>query len=752
MRKLAIFCVAFAVAAAVYVWLLPPTAALILGALLLVGGILLFFFPRKGMEKYEKARKRCRIAALGLAFGLLWTWGYEYRQILPLRSYVGNQTALSCTVIAEPEPTDYGCRVIAEQDGGRILLYLDCQPEEIALGDRLQLTAKVYDVSRGTSQEGNLYYQSRDISLMGSQLSEMEVEKAEKLPISLWPAYASQLLRQKVRDIFPDDAQGFALALLTGDRSELSYGQKNDLSLSGLSHVVAVSGMHISLLISLVMFFFRGRRGLAAAICIVVMTFFAAMLGFTPSVNRAVIMNSLLLLAPLFRRENDSLTSLSFALWVNLLMNPWAIANVSLQLSFGAMVGIFVFAPYFRRGLLRLFHGDQKEKTLLSRLGRTAAAALSTSLGATVSTAPFVAYHFGIVCLISPLTNLLLLWLISFIFSCCFVTAILGFVFTPLGSGAGWLLAWPIRLVQWAAGLFADVPYGTIYTNSPYVVAWLVFAYVLFAMFLLLRKSCKKRVFVCCFTLSLLLCLVASSIDLWDFRFTAMDVGQGQCTVYQSQGMTVVVDCGGDMEEEGGEQLARKLLMEGEYQVDYLVLTHYDSDHSCGVLQLMDRVRVNCLLLPDTDHESPDRQAILQEAAEQGVNVLFVRDVTTISLEPALITLYPPGEDVKNASIAALMSYEDYDILITGDMDSKAEAELLRIYSFPDVEVLIAGHHGSRYSTCAEFLAAVRPETVLISVGRNSYGHPTQEVLDRVAAVGAEIYRTDLHGEITIAR
>lgn len=744
MRKLAIFCVAFAVAAALYVWLLSPLVAAIVGGVLLLGALGLCLLR-------SDAALRCRLAAFGAALGLLWSWGYEYLQIRPLREYVGQFTKLSCTVISEAEPTDYGCRVTAKLEGGRILLYLDCEPEEISLGDRLTLRAKVTDVSRGTSREGNLYYQSRDISLMGSQQGTLTIEKAEKLPLSLWPAYAARALRQKIRDIFPDDAQGFALALLTGDRSELSYGQKNELSLSGLSHVVAVSGMHISLLISLVLLFFRGRKRAAAGVCMGIMVFFAAMLGFTPSVNRAVIMNSLMLLAPIFRRENDTPTSLSFALWVNLLFNPWAIANVSLQLSFGAMVGIFLFAPYFQAGFLRLFREQKfRKQPMVQRLIRTAAGALSTSLGATVATAPFVAYHFGTVCLIAPLSNLLLLWLISLIFSLCFVTAVLGFVYTPLGAGAGWLLAWPIRLVQWAAGLFAHVPYGTVYTGSSYVVIWLVFAYVLFAAFLLLRKRCKKRVFALCLALSLLLCLGFSAVDLWEFRFTLMDVGQGQCAVYRSGGMTLVVDCGGDMEEEGGELLARKLLMEGERQVDYLVLTHYDSDHSCGVLQLMDRVRVNCLLLPDTDHESPDRQAILQAAAQEGIAVVFVRAPMELALGKAQVQLYPPGADEKNASIAALMSWEDYDILITGDMDTDAEGQLLESYRFPDIEVLIAGHHGSRYSTGTKLLEATQPEIVLISVGYNTYGHPTPEVLDRIAAIGAAVYRTDLHGEISI--
>ena len=98
------------------------------------------------------------------------------------------------------------------------------------------------------------------------------------------------------------------------------------------------------------------------------------------------------------------------------------------------------------------------------------------------------------------------------------------------------------------------------------------------------------------------------------------------------------------------------------------------------------------------------------------------------------------------------MSDGEYDILITGDLDSDGEAALLAQYDLPDLEVLVAGHHGSKYSTSARLLRQTTPEMVLISVGENSYGHPTQEVLNRIAAIGAAVLRTDESGDITITR
>ena len=747
MRKLAIFCTAFASGTALYVGVPSLTMGILVGGTLLLCAFVLFFL--EGDRAF-----RCRIAALGAALGLLWVMGYELLHIRPLDAYVGEDMPLTCTAADYAETTDYGCRVTAKLRKGKILLYLDCKAEEITPGDRLWVLADVEDASVGEHGEQDLYLRSRDIDLFGTQSGRLQIHKADRLPLWAWPTHATHLLRQKIRDLFPDDVQGFVLALLTGERNELSYGEKNNLSLSGISHVVAVSGMHVSLLVGLVLLFARRYRRLAAVLCMVVMLFFAVMLGFTPSVTRAVIMNSVFLLAPILRRENDPLTSLSFALWLILLFQPWAIANVSLQLSFGAMVGLFLLTPYFYRGIMGIFREEKLRKgnhKLLLRAVQWIAAVLSSSIAALVTTTPFVAYYFGAVSLVAPLSNLLLVWLVSLVFSLCFVVSLLAFFYQPLATFLAGILAWPVRLILRAVDALAEIPYGALYTCSTYVVIWLIFAYLLLAVFLLLRRR-KKLIFATLFVLSLTACILLCNRDHRGFRFTAMDVGQGQCTVLQCGTETLVIDCGGDREDESGERLARKLLMEGDRTVEYLLLTHYDADHTCGVLQLMDRVQVERLLLPDIQRDSPERHRIIQSAIFHGTELIFVENAMEISVGETEVQLYPPFEDGKNASLCALMSYQEYDILITGDMDAASERRLICEYPIPQVELLIAGHHGSKSSTCEELLNAAKPQTVLICVGRNSYGHPAMEVLIRIASVGAKTHRTDLQGEFTVTR
>lgn len=146
------------------------------------------------------------------------------------------------------------------------------------------------------------------------------------------------------------------------------------------------------------------------------------------------------------------------------------------------------------------------------------------------------------------------------------------------------------------------------------------------------------------------------------------------------------------------------------------------------------------------------RERLLRLAEKNGIEVVYVRRTVECPLGGAALTLYPPvGEgDLNEQGLTALCSAGDFDVLITGDMAGSTERKLVGQYDLPDIEVLMVGHHGSRYSSSQELLQAVRPETAIISVGDNSYGHPTQEAMDRLSQAGAEIYRTDRQGNILV--
>lgn len=749
MRRLAIFAFSFAAAAAAYVWLLPPLYALIAAGVLLAGMLVLLFFRTDNV-------KRVRIAALGAAVGLLWSWGYESLRIAPLRGLCGENRSITAQVVSVPVQTDYGCFVTVKLGGGKMALYLNCPPEDVALGDTVVTKADVIDVSRGSGDENNLYYQSNNVSLLGLQRGALEIEKAEKTPLSCYPALLAAKLKDGLDVVFPADTAGFAKAILTGDRSGLSYQTRNELSITGISHIVAVSGMHVSLLIGILMVLCRQRRKLAALISIPVMFFFAAMLGFGASVTRAVIMNSVLLLAPLVRRENDAPTSLGLALLILLAFNPWAIANVSLQLSFACMAGILLLAPrIFLWFMNRVNEGNLRETHgIIYRVYRGAAVILSTSISATVFTAPLVASAFGAVSLLAPLTNLLTMTVLGAAFTLVFFAAIAALIYAPVGAAIAWVASWLIRWVLWLTGLLAKIPYAAVYTDSGYIVAWLLAAYLMIFAFVLCRQERYKiRLLLGALLVTLIGAVFFSMHGAAGITLKVFDVGQGQCIFLQNDENAVLIDCGGDEDDYNGEQTARALLTSGYTGVDALILTHFDTDHTCGAMQFLSRIRVKRLIIPDLPDTTGNRETLERYAAQAGIPVLTVTQDMKLNFGGGTLYLYAPEDaNARNASLSALMSDEEYDILITGDMDESGELMLLATKDLPDLEVLVAGHHGSKHSTCADLLRQTAPDIVLISVGKNTYGHPAQEVLDRIAAIGAAVYRTDLDGTITITR
>ena len=238
-------------------------------------------------------------------------------------------------------------------------------------------------------------------------------------------------------------------------------------------------------------------------------------------------------------------------------------------------------------------------------------------------------------------------------------------------------------------------------------------------------------------------------------EFTALDVGQGQCLMVASAGEFALVDCGsGNSWYDAGDLAADALQSAGCFRLDRLILTHYDTDHISGVAGLLDRMEVACIVAPDEKDDDGQQEDILRAAEEHGVSVETTRMlVLRYPLGEAEITVYPPlgDRDDNERGLTVLVSAGGKDILVTGDMDRETERRLLRRFELPDLEVLVAGHHGARDSTSPELLYVTMPEQVVISVGSNAYGHPAEETMERIERCGGEVLRTDLLGDIHIS-
>ena len=324
----------------------------------------------------------------------------------------------------------------------------------------------------------------------------------------------------------------------------------------------------------------------------------------------------------------------------------------------------------------------------LGAAGRFVTGSVSVSLGAMVFTTPLCAVYFNSLTLISPVSNLLCLWCVGLIFCGGLLAVALSFLWLPLGPVLAFVPGLLVRYLLWMAGLLAKIPYHALYFSNPYLKYWLGLLYLLFGIAWLSREKGRRKWLL---SAGLSAACLLYAVYLGSLRYAYGSLNAEVLDV--GQGQSVILSSQGDF-----------------------ALT------DCGSL-----------------NRWKDAGGITEE--------------TTLPLGEATLTVYPPlGDDSSNErGLVYLVSAGDYDLLITGDIDTEMEQRLLERYHLPDIEALVVGHHGSKYSTSAELLDALRPETAFISVGSNSYGHPSDQAMERLAERDITIYRTDLQGDLRLS-
>ena len=755
MRKLLTIAFAFSAAifSAQYVvpfgWLLP--CAGIFAALSLCA---LFF--------RDTVRLRIFVICLSFAAGLLWNYGYRMIYYSPAERLDGETLTVSAVVADFPAETDYGAKVtvnLIPEQGPRIktTLYVRDIVPNLLPGDTIEVTAKLALTSTMYGEETDIFtskgiflsaYASGDITATGS---------AGKF--KYFPQYITKALKDQVSSLFPSDTVAFMRALITGDQGLVNADARisNAFSVTGVSHIVSVSGMHVAFLLGFMGLVIKKKR-LLFFVGVPIIFLIMAMTGFTPPVVRSGIMQIFILAAAFTKRENDNITAFSASLMIILAFNPFSAANIGLQLSFAATLGMILFSGKINGALSGLFsnHKAYSNKFLKAAL-HFIIAGLSTTFAALAFTIPLTAYYFGHISLIAPIANLLVVWAVSFAFCGGFIACLLGFVFAPIGAAAAFIVALLIRYIINISVLLARVPLASVHTTNPYITLWLLSVYIIMIAFFYFRIKLRKLTYpICAAVISLCIILVANTFYFsgGSLTITALNVGQGQSLVITSGSNTAVVDCGGGgMLNNAGSIAADYIAGRGISKIDILILTHFHADHANGVETLIESVNISALIIPDPEiSESYLAEDIIDLARRRNIDIIYVTENLLVEFGQAEISLYAPigGTGENERGLTILFSENDFDILITGDMNSTLERRLIAANRFPDIEVLMVGHHGSKYSTSIELLAAVTPEAAIISVGHNSYGHPTQEALDRLADFGITVYRTDELGHVTI--
>ena len=596
---------AFSFAGAVYIgqYLLSRDRLLwAAAACVLLAGLCLF------MRRFSSARRQVIFACLFVAAGFLYRYGYAAFFLAPAQGLDGQQTEIHAEVLDYSQPGPYGPRAsvrvrLPDDRFGRTVkttLYLKPDMQALEPGDQISCLAVLASSENSLAPEALSLQRSKGVFMRAVQKGALTLDRPAAVPVRHYPAVAAQGVKARIHAIFSQDVAALMQALILGDTAQMTDSFSGALSVTGLSHIVSVSGMHVVFLTGMVLLLVKRKRR-ATLITIPMIFLFMAITGFPPSVVRAGVMQILALTAFLVGREKDAVTSIGLALGLILISNPFAAADVGLQLSFCATAGMLLFSGKLCALILNLF-GDIKGK-IGGAVLRVMASALSSSLSALVFTLPLVAYYFGTISLVSPVANLLTIWAVSALFCIGFFAALAAFVWVPAGIALGYIALPFAKYFIWVTGACARVPFAVVNARNPYFLSWLLYVYAIMCLYLARALYQNKENAVsdkkeggagrgrrfllpggltAC-TLLIAMLLSAFSVSGAGLHVAVLDVGQGQCVVLTTGAYTAVIDCGGNKSASAGVIAARYLKGLGRSEIDLLMLTHYHEDHANGV-------------------------------------------------------------------------------------------------------------------------------------------------------------------------
>ena len=704
----------------------------------------------------KKRRAAVMTVFLSAALGLLCWWGCYELHVAPCEELSGQDVTVTARVTDYPQVSEHYSRVTvriidgAPQERANLYLYDDELPE-LRPGDIITAEIRVRPVMDRSAAEIHTNTSS-GVYMRGYFRGEIQVVGQWRYAGLYFPKEFAQYVKNTCESLFPGRLGVFMKALLTGDKQDLYddvelYG---DMRASGVLHIVAVSGMHVFILIAFADLLF-GKRHWVRLLCLPLIGVFVLMTGAGAAVVRAAIMQTLYICAPVLGRESDEFSAISAALLLELFVNPMAIGGIGLQLSYACVLGFALFLP-------RLYAATKRPVLTKHKIARYLRGSVITSISATVLSIPVSAYYFGSVPLLAIPANALLIPAVELCFAGGYVVCALNALFPALAKLGAWMVSWVVRWCILEVRLLGRLPFSCLYTTHPGTVLWLVFGYALLLWYIICRYRRRYLHPGIPLGLGLIgLCLVF----LWSFggrmisgqsTVAVLDVGQGQCVEVYDRTSAAVIDCGGSGLTNAGNIAADRLWSAGIRQVDALVLTHLHEDHTNGVETLLYRIPVKRLYLPaDADDGDEMLPRLLEAASRYGTEVVFLSGDVVLSLDELRLTLALPQADsnANERGIVVLAEYPEQSALIMGDAGTDAELALLEKGFAPDVDILVVGHHGSKTASGALFLRAIRAEAAVISVGEgNSYGLPAEEVLERLENYTDETYRTDVDGAV----
>lgn len=598
--------------------------------------------------------------------------------------------------------------------------------------------------------------------------------------------------RQVYNSILTEKESGIISAMILGDTNALDEDVSLLYKQNGISHMIAISGLHVSLL-GLTLFKLMRRLGIhilpSTFASIFLLYSYGILTGFGVSTNRSIVMLILYMISLLAGRTYDLMSSTALSALLILIQNPMELFSAGFLLSFGAIAAIGTIFQVLKKMI-------STENSMIE--------SLLMCMSIQFVTTPILLYYFYEIPTYSVFINLIIIPLSSLVILLAVIAVILGLIYLPLGiffiGGVHFLLI----VFEEVCKLALHLPFRRILTGRPDSVVLITY-FLILIVFLLLNQEKVRRLSLIILALSFVIFIKPMSQEV---EITFLDVGQGDGVVINlPYNTTFLIDGGSsNISKIGKYRIETYLKYKGISDIDYAIVTHADKDHISGLQELMenmeegpnkeklyedklqlkdmkgkgtlkedadiagekpenyaerDQIVIKHLVLPDTSLKDEAYYSLVTLAEQKGIPVLYIKKGDMFRFGDITITCLHPSEEFmpksRNAYSTVLsFTYKKFDLLLTGDLEEDGEelvnAELKKASFITNgYEVLKVAHHGSKYSSNMEFLTMVSPEYAIISCGKNnSYGHPHEELLSRLEEVTKNIKVTSQSGAITI--
>ncbi len=644
-------------------------------------------------------------------------------------------------------------------------LYLNVKTKNIKFeyGDNIIIIGEFKYPSTRKNYKGFDYKQYlKSIKILGSiDLKVLKSqEKAKNISILKLSNKIFLKIRELIKNNYEKDIADVIMSITFGYTNQLNEEIKENFLESNLADVMAVSGLHIGYLIIFTKFIFEKIAGKRAGriITIFVIIIYMCITGFSQSVVRATIMAILLLFSGIVYRKSDIWQNLSLALLILLIYNPFSILNVSTILTFGATIGI------------------------VSRISK------SVTISATIAIFPIIMIFFNKIYLSSFIISIIIGVLIGLIVIGGLIFVVFYKILEILMIKNSYvnILGFIIKSVINLAEVGSNLPLNQIYVTTPSVISIILYYLFIFIFsniykiykekhpnvfqkrirnlvaLLKFRVKRNKNKIISSSIIILILILTLNCIPQ-KMKIYFIDVGQGDSSlIITPKNKKILIDGGGSEfgDFDVGKNILVPYLLDRKIKtLDYIIISHFDTDHCQGILYVMEKLNVRNIIIGKQYDKSKNFEKFINIAKKRNIKIDIAKRGDRLNIEKNIYfdVIWPDEKNmisdnwINNNSLVCKLNYKEFSILFTGDIEKVAEKAILEKYGILKSTILKIAHHGSKTSSTIDFLKNVAPEVVLIGVGEdNNFGHPSSQTIENLEKMNILIYRTDLMGEIAI--